>query len=106
MLALVALGCSNPASTPAPVEDQAVALLAIAGVTPPALGQTPVTAITATAQYARTVTWSPEVTTAFAGSSAYTATISLTPTTGFTLMGVATNSFTVAGATSGTNPSD
>jgi len=66
-------------------------------------GATPVTAITATAQYTGTVAWSPAVSSTFAASTAYTATITLTAKAGFTLTGVAANSFTVAGATA-TNP--
>ena len=89
-----------------PVNGTAVVSVAgIPGVTPPAMGQTPVTTIMATAQYTGTVAWSPAVTTTFAGSQIYTATITLTATTGYTLTGVAANFFTVAGATSATHPS-
>jgi hypothetical protein len=77
-------------------------IAAIPGVTVPVAGATPVTAITATAQYTGTVTWSPNDST-FAGETVYTATITLTAKPGFTLTGVAENFFTVAGATA-TNP--
>jgi hypothetical protein len=87
-----------PATAAAPVT-----LKAILGVTAPKTGATPVMTITATAQYTGTVAWSPAVATTFLGSQAYIATITLTPTAGFTFAGVAANSFTVAGATA-TNP--
>jgi len=91
--------------------DSVVDLKAIAGVTPPATGNTPVTAITETAQYTGTVTWAETLTdaaagAAFADSTAYTATITLTAKEGFTLTGVAANFFTVAGATSVSNAAD
>jgi hypothetical protein len=74
-------------------------MLAIPGVTAPVTGATRVTSITATDQYTGTISWSPLHST-FAGSTVYTATITLTAKTGFTLSGVAANSFTVAGADS------
>lgn len=85
--------------------DVVVTTAAIPGVTAPVTGATPVTTITATAQYTGVVTWSPVATT-FAASTAYTATITLTAATGYTLTGVAANLFTVAGATTDTNPID
>ena len=71
---------------------------AIEGVIPPATGGTPVTKITENDQYSGTVAWSPAVSGAFAASTIYTATITLTAKSGFTLEGAAANSFTVAGA--------
>jgi len=79
------------------------------GVTPPALGAAPVTAITPTAQFTGAVTWEHSGGTAgavFGAERVYTATITLTPETGFTLTGVAADSFTVAGATTVTNAAD
>jgi len=81
-----------------PATDTTITIKAIPGVTKPVTDATPVTAITATAQYTGVVTWSPNDTT-FAEKTAYTATITLTPIAGFTLTGVAVNFFTVAGAT-------
>jgi hypothetical protein len=75
-------------------------IAAIPGVTPPVRGATPVTAITETAQYIGSVTWSPPVSGTFAASTLYTATITLTAKPGFTLQGVAANFFTIAGTTS------
>jgi len=85
-------------------EDAAnkVTVSAIVGVTPPAMGETPVTTITATDQYTGTVTWSDSPVT-FAASTTYTATITLTAKSGYTLTGVAANFFTVTGATTDTN---
>jgi len=78
---------------------------AIAGVTVPATDGTPVTTVTETDDYTGTVTWSGSPVT-FANATVYTATITLTPKTGRTLTGVTENLFTVAGATSVTNPAD
>jgi hypothetical protein len=84
---------------------QVINIAAIPGVTPPATAQTPVTVITATAQYTGTVTWAPALTAedTFAPGTAYTATITLTAKPGFTLTGVTENFFTVAGATTVAN---
>jgi len=49
-------------------------------------------------------TWAPTVVDTFLPATAYTATITLTAKAGYTLTGVAANFFTVAGATSDTNP--
>jgi len=73
-------------------------IAAIPGVTVPVPGGTPVSTITNTAQYSGTVTWSPTVNGTFASDTTYTATINLTPSTGYTLTGVAANFFTVANA--------
>jgi len=92
-----------PAGATATVERELIPavpinLAAIAGVTAPVAGAAPVAAITETAQYTGTVTWSPAAAT-FGYNTAYTATITLTPKAGYTLTGVAANFFTVAGAT-------
>jgi hypothetical protein len=65
-------------------------------------GATPVTTTTAGTGYTGTIAWSgtPAV---FDFATTYTATITLTPTSGYTLTGVTANFFTVAGATSVTN---
>ena len=84
--------------------DVAINIAAIAGVTAPVRDAAPVAAITETDQYTGIVTWSPEVVgDKFAASTAYTATITLTAKTGYTLTGVAENFFTVAGATAVSN---
>lgn len=70
---------------------------AIPGVTVPVTGGTPVTKIPENPQYSGTVTWNPSHS-IFASNTEYTATITLTAKSGFTLQGVAANSFTVAGA--------
>ena len=79
-----------------------ISTAAIAGVTAPVTGATPVTSITGTG-YTGTVVWSGGNPTTFAASTAYIATITLTPATGYTLTGVTANYFTVAGATPVTN---
>jgi len=82
-----------------------VDIAAIPGVTAPSGGATPVTAITATAQYTGTVSWAPAHD-PFQGETAYTATITLTAKEGFTFTGVAANFFTVSDATTVTNAAD
>ena len=99
LAAIVLLGCKNPVTSST---DTVINLAAIAGVTAPATGASPVTAITETAQYTGTVAWNDSPTT-FAASTVYTATITLTAKAGYTLTGVAENFFTVTGATA-TNP--
>ena len=79
-----------------------ISAAAIAGVTAPVVGATPVTTITAGTGYTGTVAWSGSPVT-FAGNTAYTATITLTATSGYTLTGVTANFFTVSGATPVTN---
>ena len=79
-------------------------IVVIAGVTAPVTGATPVTTIIETAQYTGTITWHGSgAPVTFAAGVVYTATITLTAKSGFTLTGVATDFFTVAGSTSDTN---
>ena len=80
-----------------------ISTAAIRGVTIPITGKTPVTAIDEMEEYGGTVKWSPEVSGAFAISTEYTATITLTPNVGYTLQGVTANFFTVPGAASTNN---
>ena len=75
----------------------------ITGVAAPEPGRYPVTAISGSSQYSGTVTWSPEVKGTFAPTTRYTATITLTPRNGYTLLGINDNNFTVAGAESSSN---
>jgi formylglycine-generating enzyme required for sulfatase activity len=86
-------------------EAEAITISAIQGVTAPVSGQTPVTTITETDQYTGTVSWSPSDST-FSTETVYTATITLTEKSGYTLTGVAADFFTVDGATSSTNNAD
>lgn len=80
------------------IQPPKISIASIEGVTAPVTGAAPVTTITETEQYTGTVKWSPTAT-KFAGDTAYTATITLVPKTGFKLDGVTANYFTVAGAT-------
>jgi hypothetical protein len=79
-----------------------ISAAAIAGVTAPITGGTPVTTTTADTGYTGTISWSGTPTT-FASVTTYTATITITPTSGYTLTGVTANFFSVAGATSVTH---
>nr|AGS53733.1 galactose/methyl galactoside ABC transport system protein [uncultured bacterium contig00076] len=97
----------NPVADTSALEPAATLIVvnikAIAGVTVPAAGKTPATAITETAQYTGIVTWndSPSI---FAAGTEYTATIVLTAKDGFTFNSLEANYFTVAGATTVTSP--
>ena len=92
----------QPTATSTP-QEKPVTIADIAGVTAPATGKIPVKAIAENAQYMGTVTWSPEIKGTFEFDIQYTATITLTAKKGFTLQGVGTNFFKVAGATTVTN---
>ncbi|WP_342471678.1 S-layer homology domain-containing protein [Metasolibacillus sp. FSL H7-0170] len=95
---------SNEVSvTPAPALAP-IGTAAIAGVTAPVTGSTPVTTLASTPEYTATIAWSPAAAT-FAAGTAYTATITLTPEAGYTLTGVPEDFFTIAGATT-TNAAD
>jgi hypothetical protein len=65
-------------------------------ITAPATGGTPQTSTTSNGQFTTTITWSPSVTT-FAAGTAYTATVTVAPVSGYTLSGVSANFFTVNG---------
>jgi len=78
---------------------------AIQGVTPPALGAIPVSAITPNVEYTGTVAWLPADET-FKWQEDYTATITLVPEGDTTFTGVTANFFTVEGAISVTNDAD
>ncbi|MBN1243624.1 MAG: SUMF1/EgtB/PvdO family nonheme iron enzyme [Spirochaetales bacterium] len=96
------VGCQSPVT---PAADAVIDIAAIHGVSAPVYGATPVTAIAETIQYTGTVTWNGSPAT-FAASTVYTATITLTPKSGFTLTGVAGDFFEVEGASSVSNPAD
>ncbi len=81
-----------------------VNLSAIGGVTAPVNGAAPVSGITETAQFTGTVSWAPSHD-PFQSYTPYTATIVLSPKSGYTLTGISGNYFTVAGATA-TNAAD
>jgi len=87
--------------TVAPLDP--VTISTIQGVTPPVAGATPVTAIIETAEFTGAVAWSPAASSAFAYGTVYTATITLTPKSGFSFTNVAANYFTVTGATTVSN---
>jgi len=95
---LVLISCPDPV-TPDPDTDQTITILAIPGVTAPVRGATPITTAIDTEQYTGTISWNPAVATTFIASTVYTANLVLAPKTGWTLTGVAADSFTVAGAT-------
>ena len=90
------------AVAPSAPTNTVISVAAIAGVTAPVTGATPVTTTTAGTGYTGSVSWSGSPAT-FASGTIYTATITLTATSGYTLTGVNENFFTVAGATTVTH---
>ena len=90
------------AVAPSAPTNTVISVAAIAGVTAPVTGATPVSTTTAGTGYTGSVSWSGSPAT-FAGATIYTATITLTATSGYTLSGVTENFFTVAGATTVTH---
>jgi len=93
---LVAVAACSDDDTATGVPETVVSMSNIAGVTPPAFTQTPVSSITPTAQYTGTAVWEPDHSTFILGTN-YTATITLTPQPGFTLDGVSDDFFEVSG---------
>ena len=85
-----------------PATATTITIAAIPGVVVPVRDATPVTTSINTAQYTGTISWSP-ADSPFGANTVYTATIILTAKTGYTLVGVTTNYFTVSGATTTTN---
>jgi len=85
-----------------PPAVEGIVNIAAVPVAVPVPGGTP-TATVENDMYTGTVTWSPAVSGTFDTETLYTATITLTVKTGFTLQGVGANSFTVTGATSVSN---
>jgi len=71
----------------------------ITGVTVPVKGVVPDTTVDETEQYTASIAWEPSAD-VFKGETVYTATITITPKTGYTLSDVSENFFNVAGATS------
>jgi hypothetical protein len=81
-------------------EDSTIDNKYISGIEP-TIGATPIKSIE-TSQYTGTITWSPNDTT-FDYETVYTATINLTPKSGYKLEGVSENFFEVIGAETTTN---
>jgi hypothetical protein len=107
IIVLTVAGCWSPTGDSSKIDNkdnkiEVVNIAAIEGVTAPVTGGTPVTTITENEQYSGTVTWEPEHS-VFDPKTHYTATITLTAKTGFSLQGVAANFFTVAETVSVTN---
>jgi formylglycine-generating enzyme len=105
MFAFALAGCEEDTESPPPLSTPTGTVINIAeikGVVVPAYKLTPVTDITQNAQYSGTVKWNKNPTT-FDKDTEYTATITLTPKTGYILQGVKANFFTVVGAKSVSN---
>ena len=75
---------------------------AITQLTAPVKNEVPQTEME-TDEYTATVVWSPEVTDKFGYDTVYTATITITPKTNYTVKGIAENGYTVSGAETVTN---
>ena len=78
---------------------------AITQLTAPVKNEVPQTEIE-TDEYTATVVWSPGVTDKFVYNTVYTATITITPKTNYTVKGIAKNGYTVSGAETVTNEAD
>jgi uncharacterized repeat protein (TIGR02543 family) len=78
---------------------------AITQLTAPVKNEVPQTEIE-TDEYTATVAWSPEVEDKFGYDTVYTATITITPKTNYTIKGIAENGYTVNGAQTVTNEAD
>lgn len=78
---------------------------AITQLTAPVKNGVPQTEIE-TDEYTATVAWSPGVTDKFVYNTVYTATITITPKTNYTVKGIAENGYTVSGAQTVTNEAD
>lgn len=98
-------GSDDPGNPDNPGGDKTISISVINGVTPPACGETPVSVITANAQFSGTVSWNIS-TAKFAANTVYTATIELTAKSGYTLDGVSDDFFEVSGASVVKNDAD
>lgn len=97
-------GPASVSVTETPDPPVAISVAAIGGVTAPGTGAVAVTAVSTGNGYTGTISWSPSlVNSRFSGSTVYTATIAMTPVSGYTFSGVNSNFFTVSGANSVTN---
>lgn len=93
-------GLASDPVTVTPDPPTPVSNPAIGGLSQPVIGSLAPTSVSTGNQYTGTVTWSPAlVNSRFVGSTAYTATITLTPSTGYAIRGIASDFFTVTGAT-------
>ena len=92
-------GTATQTSTATAAVAAKVITIANLGITAPVFGATPITSISDNGQYSATIVWSPTVSSTFAPNTAYTATVSLTVDTGYTLTGLTANFFTNTGAT-------
>ena len=93
----------TPTPTPAPVKISisSMAIMFPPGYMQPKAGQIAPTSINATPQYSATISWSPALSSGnFVAGTIYTATITITPKTGYTLTGVSANFFNTLNATS------
>jgi len=71
----------------------------ISGIRPPFISASPVAMATETPEYTSTVSWTPNDG-VFIGNTVYTAKITITPKTAYSLAGIPENFFTVAGTSS------
>jgi hypothetical protein len=102
----IMLTACQPDVPDAVVPDTLISIREISGVQKPQSGETPVAAITETAQYTGTVSWKDadgEIPATFISSTVYTATITLSPKAGYTLNGIPAACFSVADAATVTN---
>ena len=86
---------------------QTINISAIGGVTRPVNNAVPDTTVDETIQYTATISWSSpsgfRANGRYRSGAIYTATITITPKTGYTLQGIPANYFAITNATSVTN---
>ncbi|SDN97614.1 Calx-beta domain-containing protein [Acetanaerobacterium elongatum] len=86
----------NPATATVTITPKAKISTTINGITPPEKGSTPVLSLN-TNEYSALVEWSPSHA-EFQSGTQYTATITLTPQSDYTLKGIPDNAFQITGA--------
>ena len=95
---------ASSASNSITTNKNVITTAAIAGITSPETGATPVTSTSSNGQYRTTITWSGSPST-FAADTAYTATITIIPESNYTVTGISADFFTVMGAISSNSAS-
>ena len=94
----VGTGSASAASASVTTPKASISTKAIAGITTPATGAALVTSTTSNGQFSTAISWNPSGS-PFPANTVETATVIVTPASGYTLNGITSNFFTIAGAT-------
>ncbi len=96
---LVISGCQQSnESQPVKPHKTTITFLDIPGITTPATGMHPSFEVNTNDQYTGTVVWEPEIESTFLAETSYSATITLTPKTGYTFARINQNTFRISGS--------